>query len=171
MLPADLNGVANPNDVAVIRTPRIQSSTQHWKTELQFSGGVVQLCFGFLSYVAFHVAPKAANSQLSLTHDFICLVTSAVLRRCFVASALLRRCFCVASALPSRCLGVASAFVRRSLGCGVASAACAATLVQLRCNFDSIVAQQCVGFNLNLTAGCFDAHLCDLGVVCTTGSC
>ena len=27
--------------------PRIQSCTKHWKTELQISGGVVQICFGF----------------------------------------------------------------------------------------------------------------------------
>ena len=94
-------------------------------------------------------------------------ITSAVLRRCFVASAMLRRCFCVASALPSRFFDVALAFFRRSLGCGVASAACAATSVQLRCNFGSILAQQCVGLDQDLTAGCSDAHLCDLGVACS----
>ena len=94
-------------------------------------------------------------------------ITSAVLRRCFVASALLWRCFCVASALPPRCFGVASAFVRRFLGFAVASAACAATSVQLQCNFGSTLAKQCVGFDQNLTAGCSDAHLCDLRVTCS----
>ena len=93
-------------------------------------------------------------------------ITSVVLRRCFVASALLRRCFCVASALPPRCFGVASAIVRRSLGFGVASAACAATSVQLRSNFGSTLAQQCVRLNQSLTASCSDAHLCDLWVAC-----
>ena len=101
----------------------------------------------------------------SLVHLF--LITSAVLRRCFVASALLQRCFCVASALPPRCFGVASAFVRRSFGFGVASAACAATSVQRRCNFGSTLVQQRVRLNQNLTDSCSDAHLCDLRVACS----
>ena len=94
-------------------------------------------------------------------------ITSAVLQRCFVASALLRRCFCVASALPPRCVSVASAHFLNSLGFGVALAACAATSVQLRCNFRSTLAQQCILLNQNLTASCSDAHLCDLRVACS----
>ena len=91
--------------------PRIQSCTQHWKMELPFSGGVVQICFGFFSYVAFNLAPPAGNSHLSLTHYVICFV---LLPRCFGVASLLRRCFGVASALLRRCFRVASAFVRRS---------------------------------------------------------
>ena len=100
-------------------------------------------------------------------------ITSAVLRRCFVASALLRRCFCVASALPPRGFGVFSAFVRRSFGLGVASAACAATSVQLWCNFGSTSVQQRVRRNQNLTDSCSNAHLYDLRVACSLqeGSC
>ena len=101
----------------------------------------------------------------SLLHLF--RITSAVLRRCFVASALLRRCFCVASALPPRCFGVASAFVWRFFSFGVALTACAATSVQLRCNFDSTLVQQRVRLNKNLTDSCPDAHLCDLQVACS----
>ena len=59
----------------------------------------MQICFGFFSYVAFQLVPKAANSHLCLTHYFICFV---LLPRCFLASALLRRCFCIAFALPPR---------------------------------------------------------------------
>ena len=128
----------------------------------------MQLCFGFFSYVAFHLAPKASNSHLSLTHYFSFLV---LLPRCLGVASLLRRCFGVASSLLRRCLRVASALLRRSfgvsLGCDVASALCAATSVQLGCNFGAILAQQCVGFDQNLTAGCSDAHLCDLGVACS----
>ena len=88
----------------------------------------------------------------SLLHFF--RITSAVRRRCFVASALLRPCFCVASALPPRCFGVASA-------------ACAATSVQLRCNLGSSYVQQRVRLNQNVTDSCPDAHLCDLRVACS----
>ena len=105
--------------------PRIQSCTQHWKTELQFSGGVVQVCFGFSSYVAFNLAPPAGNSDLSLTHYFICFV---LLPRCFGVASLLRRCFGVASALLQCCLHVASALLRRRA-------------LQLRCNFGATSAQ------------------------------
>ena len=127
----------------------------------------MQICFGFCSYVAFHLAPKAANSHLSLIHYFICVV---LLPRCFGVASLLRRCFGVAPALLRRRLrvfGVASAFVRRSLGFGVGSAACAATSVHFRCNFGSTLAQQCDGFDQNLTAGCSDPLLCGLWVACS----
>ena len=113
----------------------------------------MQICFGFSSYVAFNLAPPAGNSDLSLTHHFICFV---LLPRCFRFASLLGRCF-----------SVASAFVRRSFGVGVASAACAAPSVQLRCNFCSTLVQQRVELNQNLTNSCCDAHLCDLRVSCS----
>ena len=123
----------------------------------------MQICFGFSSYVAFNLAPPARNSDVSLTHYFICFV---LLPRCFGVASLLRRCFGVASALLRRCPHVASALLRRSSGFGVESAACAATSVQLRCNFGSTLVQQRGRLNQNLTDSCSDAHLCDLRVAC-----
>ena len=116
----------------------------------------MQIWFGFFSYVAFNLAPPAGNSHLSLTHYFICFV---LLPRCFGVASLLRRCFSVPSVL-LRCCGVRLAF-------GIASAACAATSAQLRCNFGSTLAQQCIRLNQNLTASCSDAHLSDLPVACS----
>ena len=175
MLPTNLNGVAVLlNGVAVLRNPRIQSSTQHWKTELQFSGGVVQLCFGFFSYVAFHLAPKASNSHLSLTHYFICLV---LLPRCFGVASLLRRCFGVASALLRRCLRVASALPRRWFGVPWAAAFLWRRALQLRCNFGATSAQSRLNNALGSTKTSWPAApmlicvILGLPVVCTTGSC
>ena len=148
--------------------PRIQSCTQHWKTELQFSGGVVQICFCFFSLCCIQLSTTSRKfTPLSYPLLHLFRITSAVLRRCFVASALLQPCFYIASVLPPRCFGVASASLRRSFGFGVAPAACAATSLQLRCNFGSTLAQQCVRPNQNLTASCSDAHLCNLGVACS----
>ena len=163
MLPADLNGVAvlrmAPHEYKV--HPTLETGTAiFWRSCANL------FWFFFLCCIPLSTTSrKFTPLSYPLLHLF--RITSAVLRRCFVAAALLRRCFCVASALPPRCFGVALAFVRRSLGCGVASAACAATSVQLRCNFGSTLAQRCVGLNQNLTAGCSDAHLCDLRVACS----
>ena len=175
MLPADLNGVAVLlNCVAVLRNPRIQSSTEHWKTEPQFSGGVVQLCFDSFSYVAFHLAPKASNSLLPLTHYFICLV---LLPRCFGVALLLRRCFGVASALLRRCLRVASPLLRRLFGVPWAASLLRRRALQLPCNFGATSAQSWLNNALGLTktsrqaAPMFICVILGLPVVCTTRSC
>ena len=122
--------------------PRIQSCTQHWKTELQFSGGVVQICFCFVSSVAFNLAPPAGNSHLPLTHCFICFV---LVPRCFGVASLLRRCLSVASALLQRCLRVALALLRRTFGVPLASA----LFSGVRCNFGATSVQ--LRFNLGST--------------------
>ena len=118
---------------------RIQSCTQHWKTELQFSGGVVQICFGFFSLCCIQLSTTSRKfTPLSYPLLHLFRITSAVLRRSFgIASALLLRCFGVASALLRRCFGVRSAFLwlRRCFG-GV-RCNCGATSVQLWVNLGS----------------------------------
>ena len=128
----------------------------------------MQICFGFSSYVAFNLAPPAGNSDLSVTHYFICFV---LLPRCFGIASLLRRCFGVASALLRRCLHVASALLRRLFGVLSASALLRRRALQLWCNFGATSAQpwfrERVQLNQNLTDSCSDAHLCDLRVACS----
>ena len=154
--------------------PQTQSCTQHWKTELQFSGGVVQICFGFSSYVACNFAPPAGNSGLSLTHYFICFV---LLPRCFGVASLLRRCFGVASALLRRCLHVASALLRRSFGVPLASALLRQRALQLRCNFGATLARPWFNKEFGSTKTSRTAALMlicvisGLPVVCKNGSC
>ena len=154
--------------------PRIQSCTQHWKTELQFSGGVVQICFGFFFYVAFNLAAPAVKSHLSLTQYFICFV---LLPRCFGVASLLRRCLCVASGLLRRCLRVASALLRRSFGVPWASALLPRRALQLRCNFGATSAQPWINNAFASTktsrpaAPMLICVICQLPVVCKTGSC
>ena len=134
----------------------------------------MQLCFGFFSYVAFHLAPKASNSHLSLTHYFICLV---LLPRCFGVASLLRRCFGVASALLRRCLRVASALLQRSFGVPWAAALLRQRALQLRCNFGATSAQSWLNNVLGLTktsrpaARMLICVILGLPVVCTTGGC
>ena len=99
--------------------PGIQSCTQHWKKELQFSGGVVQICFGFFFLCCIPLSTKSRKFTplsypllhlfRSITHYFR---GASALLRCFgLALALLLRCFGVASALLRRCFGVCSTFL------------------------------------------------------------
>ena len=116
--------------------PRIQSCTQHWKPELQFSGGVVQICFGFFFLCCIQLSTTSRKfTPLSYPLLHLCRITSAVLGRCFVASALLRRCFCVASALLLRCFGVASALLRRCFDDRSAFLRLRRCFGGVRCNF------------------------------------
>ena len=151
--------------------PRIQSCTQHWKSELLFSGGVVQICFDFFSYPAFNLAPPAGNSHLFLTHYFICFV---LLPR---SLALLRRCFCVLSALLPRCFGVASVLLRRSFGVPSTSALLRRHALQLQCNFGATSAQPWLNNAFGSTKTSRPAApmllyvIFGLPVVCRNGSC
>ena len=134
----------------------------------------MQICFGFFSYVAFHLAPKAANSHLSLTHYFICFV---LLPRCFGVASLLRRCFGVASALLRRCFRVASALLQRSLGVPWASLLLGRRALQLRCNVGVTSAQPWLNDALGstktsrLAAPMLICVIFGLPVVCTTRNC
>ena len=165
---------AVPFALSLHGAPRIQSCTQHWKTELQFPTGVVQICFGFFSYVAFNLAPPAVNSHLSLTHYFICFV---LLVRCFGVASLLRRCLCVASALLRRCLRVASALLRRLFGVPPAFASLRRRALQLWCSFGATSAQPWTNNAFVSTktsrpaAPMLICVICGLPVVCKTGSC
>ena len=134
----------------------------------------MQICFGFFSYVAFHLARQAGNSHLSLTHYFICF---ELLPRCFGVASLLRRCFGVASALLRRCLRVASALLRRSFGVPWAAALLRLRALQLRCNFGATSAQPWLNNALGSTktsrpaAPMLICVIFGLPVVSTTGSC
>ena len=98
----------------------------------------MQICFGFFSYVASNSAPPAGNSDLSLTHYFICFV---LLPRCFGVAPLLRGCFSVASALFRCCFHVALALLRRSLDLLSASALLRRRALHLWCSFSATSAQ------------------------------
>ena len=163
MLPVDLNGVA------VLRMAPHKYKVAHnifWRSCANL------FCF-FFSYFAFHLAPQAGNSDLSLTHYLICFV---LLSRCFGVASLLRRSFGVASALLQRCLRVASALLRRLFGVPWASALLRRRALQLRCNFGATSAQPWLNNAFGSTKTSWPAAqmlICvifGLPVVCTTGS-
>ena len=134
----------------------------------------MQICFGFFPYVAFNLAPPAGNSDISLTHYFICFV---LLPRCFGVDSLLRRYFGVASALLRRRLHVASALLRRSFRVPPASALLRRLALQLQCNFGATSAQPWLNkeFGSIKTSGPAALMLIcvifGLPVVCKNGSC
>ena len=155
--------------------PRIQSCTQHSETELQLSGGVVQICFGFFFLCCIQLSTTSRKfTPLSLTHYFICFV---LLPRCFGVALLPRHCFGVACALLRRCLRVASALPRHSLGVPWASALLRRRALQLRCNFGATSAQLWLNNafgSIKTSRAAAPMLICvlfGLLVVCKTGGC
>ena len=137
-LRACVHGVA----LSLHGAPRIQSCTQHWKTELQFSGRDVQICFGFFFLCCIQLSTtsrKFTPLSYPLLHLFWYYFRGALaLLSCFgVASALLLRCFGVASALLRRCFGVLSAFLGLLRCFGGVRCNFGATSVQLGLNLGS----------------------------------